>query len=71
MQSELRAIEKEFEALAERLAALMNDYAEDPRPAHAPERLRRAFERATELRRAFEKATEVVTVLRMYRTSRS
>jgi hypothetical protein len=58
MKSELRAIENEFEALAARLAALMNHYAEDPTSADAEEKMRRAF----------QKATEAVALLRIYRT---
>jgi hypothetical protein len=61
MQSELRKIENDFEALAARLAALMNHYAEDPTSADAQESVGRAF----------GKATEALALLRMYRTGQS
>jgi hypothetical protein len=59
MLSELRSIEEDFHALADRFDALISHYAEDP-PVDG---------RAEKLRRACDKATEAAALVRKYLTS--
>ena len=59
MSDHLRAIEIQFQELAEHLAALIELYAEDPEAAHQIDRLRSAYDnaiRAVELVRDWQRS---------------